>query len=148
MEIAFSSNLQYAKLQNFLPIRLNHSAPSEDTKISKFLLFNFSRYNFEKLIRALHACTCTHTHTYTHLHTHKHTHTHLTWGDLGNFKKNCKWGEMEHFSFVRWEIRGIFNLSLRGARGCWAIFGGDCITSACHDNVGLCHLWWRQTAKM
>ena len=51
MEITFSSNLQYAKLQNFLHIRLNRSGPSSETKISKFLPFNFSQYNFEKLIR-------------------------------------------------------------------------------------------------
>ena len=44
LEIAFSSNLQYEKLQNFLPIRLNHSGPSGDTKISKFLPYDFSRY--------------------------------------------------------------------------------------------------------
>ena len=37
LEIAFSNNLQYAKLQNCLPIRFNHSGPSRDTKISKFL---------------------------------------------------------------------------------------------------------------
>ena len=53
-----------------------------------------------------------HTHTHIHTLTHTQTHTHtLNMRDLGNFKKNCKWGEMEHFSFVRWEIRGIFNLS-------------------------------------
>ena len=50
---SFSSNLQYAKLQNFLPIRINHSAPSGNTKTSKFLPYNFSQYNFEKLIRTL-----------------------------------------------------------------------------------------------
>ena len=49
----FSSNLQHAKLQNFLPIRFNHSGLPGDTNKSKFLLYNFSRYNFKKLIRTL-----------------------------------------------------------------------------------------------
>ena len=51
--MAFSSNLQYAKLQNFLSIRLNHSGLSCDMKKSKFLPYNFSRYNFEKLFQTL-----------------------------------------------------------------------------------------------
>ena len=37
LEIAFPSNLQYTKLQNFLPISLSHSGPSDDSKMSKFL---------------------------------------------------------------------------------------------------------------
>ena len=53
LEIVFSSNLKYAKLQNVLPIKLNHSGPSGDTKTSKFLPYNFSQYNFEKLIWTL-----------------------------------------------------------------------------------------------
>ena len=52
MEIAFSSNLQHVKSQNFLPTNLNHSGPSGDNKTGKFL-YNFSWYNFEKLIRTL-----------------------------------------------------------------------------------------------
>ena len=51
-------HLQYAKLQNFLPIRLNHSGPSGETKTSKFLPYNFSRYNFEKLFRTLTKAGC------------------------------------------------------------------------------------------
>ena len=43
--MAFSSNLQYAKLQNFLHIRLNHSGPSGDTKTSKFLPYNYLEQN-------------------------------------------------------------------------------------------------------
>ena len=53
LEIAFFSNLQYATLQNFLPIRVSYSGPSGDAKISKFLPYNFSRYNLEKLIRTM-----------------------------------------------------------------------------------------------
>ena len=53
LEIAFSSNLRFAKLQSFLSIRLNRNGLSGDTKISKFLLFNFSQYNFKKIIRTL-----------------------------------------------------------------------------------------------
>ena len=45
MEIAFSSNLQYAKLQNFLLIRLNISGLPIDTKTSKYLPYAFSQYN-------------------------------------------------------------------------------------------------------
>ena len=41
-EIMFSSNLQHAKLQYFLPIWHNHSGPSADAKKSKFLSYNFS----------------------------------------------------------------------------------------------------------
>ena len=51
--MVFSSNLQYAKLQIFLSVRLSHSGPSDDTKISRFLLFNFSQYNFENLLRTI-----------------------------------------------------------------------------------------------
>ena len=49
-EIMFSSNLQHTKLKYFLTIRLNLSDPSDDSKTSKFLSYNFSRNNFEKLI--------------------------------------------------------------------------------------------------
>ena len=45
----FSSKLHHSKLQNFLPIRLNHSGPSGAVKTSKFLSYNVSSYNFEKL---------------------------------------------------------------------------------------------------
>ena len=38
---------------NFLPSSLNLKGPSVDAKSSKFLSYNFSRYNFEKLIRNL-----------------------------------------------------------------------------------------------
>ena len=54
----FFSNLQHAKLQNFRPIRLNHSGPSGAAKKSKFLLYNFAHYNFEKLIGTLIYSTC------------------------------------------------------------------------------------------
>ena len=37
LEIAFFSNLHHEKLQDFLPIRLNHSGLSGETKASKFL---------------------------------------------------------------------------------------------------------------
>ena len=37
LEIAFFSNLKHAKLQSFLPIRLNHNGLSGETKTSKCL---------------------------------------------------------------------------------------------------------------
>lgn len=52
----FFSNLQHAKI--FWPIRLNHSGPSGTAKKSKFLLYNFSQYNFEKLLGTLIYSTC------------------------------------------------------------------------------------------
>ena len=39
------------KIRNFLSIRLNNSDPLGDTKTSKFSPYNFSQYNFRKLIR-------------------------------------------------------------------------------------------------
>ena len=56
MEIAFSSNLQYAKLLNSLHIRLSHNCPSGDTETGKYLPYNFSRHDFQKLIRTQHLC--------------------------------------------------------------------------------------------
>ena len=53
LEIAFSNILQNAKFQRFLPLRLNHGGPSAGTKASKFLLYDFSRYNSRKLFRIL-----------------------------------------------------------------------------------------------
>ena len=53
LEITFSNNVQHAKLQNFLPIMLNHSDISGDTKANKFFFYNFSWYNFEKFIQNL-----------------------------------------------------------------------------------------------
>ena len=38
------------KTAKFPPIRLNHSGPSDDLKTSKILPYNFSRYNFGKLL--------------------------------------------------------------------------------------------------
>ena len=38
------------KIRNFLSIRLNNSDPLGDTKTSKFSPYNFSQYNFRKLI--------------------------------------------------------------------------------------------------
>ena len=49
----FSSNLQHVKLQNFLSVRFKHSGLSDDAKTSKFLSYNFSQYNIEKLILTL-----------------------------------------------------------------------------------------------
>lgn len=36
LKIAFSGNLQHAKYQNFLPIRVNHGGPSGATKTGDF----------------------------------------------------------------------------------------------------------------
>ena len=49
----FSSNLQHVKLQNFLSVRFKHSGLSDNAKTSKFLSYNFSQYNIEKLILTL-----------------------------------------------------------------------------------------------
>ena len=53
VQIVFSSNLEHAKLQKFLPMRLSHGSFSGKTKTSKFLSHTFSWYNFEKLILTL-----------------------------------------------------------------------------------------------
>ena len=51
--VFLQSTVQHVKLQNFLAVRLKYSDLSDDAKTTKFLSYNFSRYNIKKLIRIL-----------------------------------------------------------------------------------------------